>query len=480
MDETFFINGYMSMLMLILIFLVIYMLFDEKTINSFLSIFSIPNVNPTSYDMSSFLGWFTKELKSRADIDTSNTDVFQKYGKILGIMLSCTLIVSFIIFYAFTDKNALTTRFYYYIILILVPSVLGLYIGKDFIGKTPVPVEDVYKYIPYVIGIIFLGILLNSIPDDANTILIFNYIFYLLFFLIVIGGLSIIYFVFSNYFKKQTGFIGFIINLLFFIPCLFGNFVEFVKEEISLTPPVIFLLFVIEIIFILLYIYIPKLLDHINKKNGNLLLNNPVFLNKEWVVADSSYFVLKEPSKTIMEKIKDMFSYNKPTSHSNSIQSKVLKYRNNNYAISFWVNINTGNSYKKEYTILDYAGGKPKITYINNDATKNKMVVYFSNNNPDTAKYEIELKNQTWMYFVINYYNTSADLFINGHLERTFTFTENIPFSGNSTDSIKIGDKTGINGAICNVNYYSTPLSIYTITSTFNLLQYKNPPVFIE
>jgi hypothetical protein len=493
MDETLFINGYMGILILIIIFLVIYMLFDEKTISKILNIFSnsfpskveTPSSNNNDSMYKSFLEWLNAELKSRADIDTSNTDVFQKYGKILGVMLSCTFVVSFITMYALTDKNALTTKLYYYIIIIMVPCVLGLYIGKDFIGKTPVPVEDLYKYIPYAIGIIFLGILLNSIPDDANTIMIFNYIFYLLFFLIVIGGLAIIYFVFSNFLKKQTGVLGFIIHFLFYIPCLFGNFVEFIKEELALTPPIIFLLFIMEILFILLYIYIPKLLQYINKKNSDLLLNNPVVLNKEIVIADSSKFVLKAPSKTYLEKLKDTFSYNKPSSHSNSLQTKVLNYKNNNYAISFWVYVNPGSSnsigYQKESTIFDYADGKPKITYINNKDTKNKFVVYFSNNfNTDTAKYEIESKNQEWIYFAINYYNTSADLFINGHLERTFVLNENLPFSGNSTDSIKVGDNTGVNGAICNVNYYLTPLSIYSITSTFNLLRYKNPPVFIE
>jgi hypothetical protein len=82
-----------------------------------------------------------------------------------------------------------------------------------------------------------------------------------------------------------------------------------------------------------------------------------------------------------LEKIKDTVSYNKPSSssHSNSLQTKVLNYKNNNYAISFWVYVNPGSSnsigYKKESTLLDYAGGKPKITYINDVKDKKKELI---------------------------------------------------------------------------------------------------------
>jgi hypothetical protein len=189
----------------------------------------------------------------------------------------------------------------------------------------------------------------------------------------------------------------------------------------------------------------------------------------------------------LFKSIKNIVTFDKTIdTHSNSIPPEVVNYRNNNYAISFWVYVNPGSAstigYEKESTILDYAGGKPKITYINNGVDKkNKFIVYFSNNKPEISKYELDVMNQKWMFFAINYYDANADLFINGILERSFIFDkENIPNSGNKNDSIKIGDTNGLNGAICNVNYYSSPMSVYSISNLYNVLRYKNPPVMLS
>ena len=47
----------------------------------------------------------------------------------------------------------------------------------------------------------------------------------------------------------------------------------------------------------------------------------------------------------------------------------------------------------------------------------------------------------------------------------------------NPYDNITVGQKDGLDGAICNVNYYKMPLSKRNILNEYNLLAYKNPPV---
>jgi len=95
--------------------------------------------------------------------------------------------------------------------------------------------------------------------------------------------------------------------------------------------------------------------------------------------------------------------------------------------------------------------------------------------NKDNA-YKFEIPKQKWNHIVFNYNNGSADVFINGTLERTLYFNGVNP-TYNSTDLVTVGDDNGINGAICNVEYYSTPLTQFQISSKYNLLMNKNPPV---
>ena len=530
MKEMNIILIYFSILIVVISFYLFYNPFDKSTsqkappfdyssLGPIMDIFNIGNAYATRI-IEEIQSWFTieqidKQLYSRANINilnlpekiNNNSDDIKKYSIQLGIMLVFTIVASCIIYYASTDKNALTSRLYFYLFFIMIPCGIGLFMGKKlFASESAVTNENIYTYIPYISAIFFFIIFINLIPKTSSSIMLFNYLTYLLLFLIIVVGLAIIYFVFVNYLKQQTGALGLLIHLIFYIPCLFSDFIQYLKEDLAITPPIVFLLFIIEIILIIIYFYVPKLASFFNKLNSNLLLNDPVELNKELIIADSSTFLLNEEhsllasihklenklkSENAITKLfasmKNIFIYDKKSdTHPNSIPNEIPNYRNNNYAISFWVYVNPGAAstigYEKESTILDYAEGKPKITYVNNGADKkNKYIVYFSNNKPEISNYELTVTNQQWLFFAINYYDSTADLFINGNLERSMFFNnENIPYTGRPTDSIKIGDKNGLNGAICSVNYYSSPMSIYTISNTYNILRYKNPPVILS
>jgi hypothetical protein len=148
-----------------------------------------------------------------------------------------------------------------------------------------------------------------------------------------------------------------------------------------------------------------------------------------------------------------------------------------------WVYLNNqppnNKSYSKETEIFNYGDGKPRITYLNDtmiDKGKDKYIFYLSNNT--NYSYSLTLPSQKWNNIVFNYYSDKVDLFINGNLERTYTFNKNIPMYL-ASDVVTIGSRDGLDGAICNVNYYLEPLTKSQITIAYNLLMTKNPPTLV-
>jgi hypothetical protein len=79
---------------------------------------------------------------------------------------------------------------------------------------------------------------------------------------------------------------------------------------------------------------------------------------------------------------------------------------------------------------------------------------------------------------VFNYTSSQADLFINGHLEKTFVFSGNEP-TYSASDVISVGSTDGLDGAICNIKYYAIPQSMRQIATSYNLLMNQNPPTNI-
>ena len=95
------------------------------------------------------------------------------------------------------------------------------------------------------------------------------------------------------------------------------------------------------------------------------------------------------------------------------------------------------------------------------------------------GRYKIDLltlPNQRWNNFVFNYTENSADLFINGHLERSFPLNNRFP-TYSADDAISVGEKDGLFGAICNIQFHTSVMTKSDIVSTFNVFRFSNPPV---
>jgi hypothetical protein len=377
-----------------------------------------------------------------------------------GALYSFIFVILVILYLAAFDTDALTGKAYVYAFTIIIPLVLLFSYVIPFNNQK----TSLTKLLTFAFGIVlFIGIL-YSYASLSNTA--FTYISYainLLIILIILFALAIFFYIFGNYLKTLNNFTGFLVYFIFYIPCLIIDFFKYIMNEFRMTSLVIYLLFVFEIIFILLYVYSSKIINFFITKTSKsiILLEKSAFLDIKTNIGNSYKLRMTSP----INKENEKYIYRK------------------NYAISMWVYLNSqppnNKSYSKETEIFNYGDGKPRITYLNDttiDNGKDKYIFYFTNNSNNS--YSLTLPSQKWNNIVFNYYSDKVDLFINGNLERTYTFNENMPIYL-ATDVITIGSQDGLDGAICNVNYYSEPLTKSQITTAYNLLMTKNPPTLV-
>ena len=130
---------------------------------------------------------------------------------------------------------------------------------------------------------------------------------------------------------------------------------------------------------------------------------------------------------------------------------------------------------------------KPQVSYVNRlmtDGTANTdkyRISFFEPNKSDTISenttVDLELNSQKWNNLFFNYNNNSADLFVNGVLDRTVPNNKITNFD--ITDKITLGDNKGLDGFICNISYYTNPVNEYEIVNNYNVYQNMNPPMKI-
>jgi len=414
--------------------------FDD-TIKNILKTFNINDDNESSYTK------FTKRM-------IRDVSFFTLFPIIIGVFLG----------YAYSGK-LLASRMYMYAILLIV-FLFALYAGYTGMNLTSGFAVSILK----MVGIlIFLFLIVTFSPKfSKSTIIVFNYLVSILLTAVVIIGLAIVYYVLKNELEKLTGISGIIVNIIFYIPCLFADFVQYLKEELKLTPHIIFILFIIEIIFILLYFYAEKLIHMITSRNRNVLLNDPRYLNEEYIIYSN------DSTKNFLTK---KGSLNKEYKESSCGISSFDKFIHNYYSISFWAYVNPSGIVRNNLNIFNYSGGKPQLMVSNN-----KYVVYYTNvavgADDSTRSVTLNLPFQKWNHFVFNYYDDSCDLFVNGTFSHKFTFSkDNTPEADLlNDDKFILGETNGLDGSICNVQFYSSNLSGTQIARLYNNSVFKNPP----
>lgn len=401
------------------------------------------------------------------DIPTAEDkqNAFAKYGLLYGFIF----IIGVILYISAFDENALTGKEYVYAFSAIIPLVVLMGFVIPF-STTQRSASSTILLIG-IFATIFFGIIYSYSSMSATGFEYMSYFINFVMFLIVMFGLAIFFYIFSNYLKSIEGLLGFIIYFIFYIPCLLIDLFNYLFNEYKNTSRPVYILFAVEVLLILLYVYLPKILQYVVTKSSDniVLLEKSTFLDSKTVIGNSHQIRMKTPAIP-----------------GNSLSSNEKYTYRKSYAISMWTYLNiqppNNESYSSETSIFDYGNGKPKITYFNDmssDKTQNKYIFYFTDSTAGPSSYKLSMPSQKWNYIVFNYYSDKVDLFINGTLERTFTFHNNMP-NYLAIDNIIVGSDSGLDGAICNVNYYNAPLTKTKISNTYNLLMAKNPPTFSE
>lgn len=316
-----------------------------------------------------------------------------------------------------------------------------------------------------IIGLWFY--ILSKLTESQKDFI--NYIVGILFIIFVLLSLSMFFLLFGNYLTSMDGMMGIVSNLIFYIPCLIIDIIEWIKNEINNTTPTLGIILILQILVIISYFYLPSIINRSIKSSGIDIIKQPTTISEEVELLGGDRFKMENEITT-----------------DGSYSKKVVARRN--YCISMWININNNahnqSALTQEKNIFTY-DDKPGIAFkINTDPTvdgESYFIFTLTNqegNLEENANIKITLPLQKWHYFVFNYNYNTVDVFVNGSLYHSYTFNEkNHPTYDIVTDNIFIGDEDGLSGSICNVTYNTIPLTESEIVNTYNLLNNLNPPI---
>ena len=308
----------------------------------------------------------SKSIKEQSENEKdkiSLQEIIKKIPEYLGPGLKYILMISICVFIGvvlYTTVNVkpdvVYLRKYVYLMTIILPLLLLVYL---FVRKDSSKIDpNIIMAVGGAMVFIFITIMFSYYkkPGSSSTssIIMQTYIINLILLAIVIVALAIGYNVLKNSAKRMRGWLGFIVNFLFFIPCLLSDFVDYMLSEFKQAPPSVFILFIIEIILILAYIYVPKILKMLIVKNGVTLQHNPVYLNRVKILSNSDIFLL--PNAVTSNLALDVSS----------------NTYNSNFGLSMWIYVNNmgtsklqeNGSFLFKNSSPNNANGKPSIQFM--------------------------------------------------------------------------------------------------------------------
>jgi len=248
--------------------------------------------------------------------------------------------------------------------------------------------------------------------------------------------------------------------LFFYLPCLWIDIIEYIKNQYKITTPTIWILLLSEIVLIACYLLLPRLINKVNLKNGTVLQGPPIYLNNENTVG--TYENLHKDNEAIV---------NAKLQHKNVTNPFLY-----NYSISFWFYLNpqppnTNESYSKFTNILNY-GKRPQIEYNGQENTL-RIQCLINNNITEEIYSTNKTLYQRWNNLVINCDEGNMDVFLNNEL-----VANKINIAPLMTyEKIITGSKNGIHGGICNVMYHTKVLTKNEIELNYGIFKNLSPPI---
>ena len=402
-------------------------------------------------------------------------------------MLAFIIILCFFFLFMKVDKDALSKNFIMYMVFFGIIAVSGF-----LVLYSNIPNREMYGIIAIMVFALLFFLIQGKYTSSSSIRKIFHFFFrdypqysglsretsfivgYTLkaiLVLIVLLALSIFYNIFLNQTYREKNIYGFIIQFIFFIPCLLSDIVRYLIKDIVSTPKLVYVILGIEIVLVLIYFILPKILKKPNFDNGAQLLKEPSFLSDRKTLDNCNYIMNRYMTDKKALKIPDSSKYIGP-SNSND-------FKNYNFAFSMWLNTNESDlSHNVFYYGNNQMLGKPYI-YYNGNGEHTFVLTDISGSGKEIPPYKTNLLSQRWNHIVVNYTRSRCDLFINGHLRHTVQFTSNIPYiETTDANTIVVGDtKEHLHGAICNIMAYRKPMTAEQIANTYNILHLRNPPV---
>lgn len=279
-----------------------------------------------------------------------------------------------------------------------------------------------------------------------------------------------------NYQKitKFDSWVELVYDMILYIPCLlFDGFFE-VYKQYRITPSYVYFILLIEILLIGAYIGIPYLIHWITSKDGLVMLENPLYIDRLSVLEHKQ---LEQNIRTAIKKQQENFRLDKPT----ETNQRNLLYT---YGVSTWVYIDAQGANEKEATtrystVWDF-GEKPIVEYNAQTntirvrvKTHEGMAVVYDSKDKDARKdtHKLPVKKsqvsiaenqkgtvfplQKWNHVVVNADGGTMDVWINGSL--VASKGNIVPM--NVTDRFRIGENDGIQGGVKDVRFFTHPLS---------------------
>ena len=417
----------------------------------------------------------------------SNFSSFSTYGSIglLGfILMVLIMILSYNSKDGFFDNGSVAVLFTALAIIIVVlwSTLVGVNTFPEFVDNTIARdgLSLFKRSLLILFGIVISGLIIGWIAitienysgQSSWTSLFLNIAIIILILGLIYKTLNVDLPVGNN---KKNAFVNLIINIIFYIPCIFSGVFDSAGKLISGNyyggDAGSLLMLLIAIILIVLYFNMPSVFNIINTQGGEQLVNKPVNTNKSYALG----------------------------TYADLNGSEQFDYQ---YGISFWVFVHAAgtnmNANYGTYTSLLNFGGKPNVLY--NGGTNTLLVTMAveedappvdKEGNPKNNLYKLtdldkngnrilyENSNfllQKWNNIIINYNGGVLDIFLNGELVKSNIGV--VPYY--KLDNLTIGEDGGIEGGICNVVYFRKPLSVTNIFYLYNMVKERTPPVLNE
>lgn len=375
--------------------------------------------------------------------------------------------------------------------LLLVFDIFGIKNMKDesqkILNKTNI--FRSFGFILFVIIFVWIVLTLHSYSNTGSGFV--NFIINAFFIVIILG--IVFRLITSTDLYNKNPMLRFIINSIFYIPCLFYPIIEGaynfifklftgiskgvsrvsgisgmtgingmtgisgVKTQNEATSNNFILLIIVILLYISYFAFYPYLIYDHQTQNGLLLVNNPISIRNKTTLA--SYQTLHDTEE---------FDYQ--------------------YGLSFWLYLDSENPSvnlaSNKYTSVINYGDKFNLKYNVRLNTMRLTVLKNGISNKDKDKnksYDVifekkDILLQKWNNIIINYNGGTLDIFYNGLLIKSKI--EVVPFM--EYDTLDVGSDKGIFGRVCNVNYFKQALISSQIYNLYNSVKDKTPPIVSE